>query len=84
MIPLRFILQVFPFLKPISYFHPLRSVFILKLKTRSFDNNMIGTEISRWTSYLRWLQPYSPFAFLFPAQYLCHFLTGFRIGGVVR
>lgn len=54
------------------------------------DDGMVGYEIPRWilficrTTYLRWLQPYSSFAFLLSAKYLRHFLIGFRIGGVVR
>lgn len=72
------------------YFYPFRTVFILELKPRSSDDDMVSNEIARRTSFIRqianlWLlQPHSPFAFLLPAKHLCHFLIGFRISGVVR
>lgn len=74
----------------ILYFHSFRTFFILNLKTRPPDDNMVGNEIARRTSLIRqianlWLlQPHSPFAFLLPAKHLCYFLIGFRISGVVR
>lgn len=74
----------------ILYFHSFRTVFILELKTRSPDDNMVSNKIARRTSLIRqianlWLlQPHSTFAFLLPAKHLCYFLIGFRISGVVR
>ena len=38
----------------ILYFYPFRSVFILELNPQLPDDDMVGNEIARWTSFIHW------------------------------